>query len=477
MKGLPTDPGVTSRTPLSSLRASKTAILDPPGSYTTKRMKNFTTRLGVASRTPLSSLRASKTCAILDPRISSMTEHCGQMSRREKQVVSPDVLKQFHKMHGKYKCEHRHVMSSSLHGVWGKDGSWVVYADVPKSSEQPYNERSLILRPKGAGSAQSILARWGVAAVNTKGCKGEGDTGCGQDNLCIARLANGFELFCVLDGHGTTGEWPAKRAASTLPFVLQGDDCSLMLKSGRADAAFAFAFDKVEKDLESTAERQRIDLRLCGTTAVCALQDPDRKRLWVACVGDSRAVLLDPKHGVVYETEEHKPSNEAEAKRVKENGCEIDVEEHDDGYIETRVCLEGLPYPALSMTRSLGDTIVKKNGVIADPEVVEWQLPSSDALLLACCDGVWDFLRTEDVASFVFSALDKGETHERVAHMLVERARELWKQSEDDYCDDITVILARVGGNAQAAPPVECGPDPPDRCDDCSCYQAGCTIV
>merc|ERR1712023_232430 len=74
--------------------------------------------------------------------------------------------------------------------------------------------------------------------------------------------------------------------------------------------------------------------------------------------------------------------------------------------------------------------------------VVEWSAQGyEDGYLLVACDGIWEFLKEDQVADIVLPSLSKGATCDEVLQQLLEKARELWKEKEGTYCDDITAIL------------------------------------
>jgi len=126
-------------------------------------------------------------------------------------------------------------------------------------------------------------------------------------------------------------------------------------------------------------------------------------------------------------------------------GCELDTDKYDDGALDERIFLQGKDYPGLLMTRSLGDLCVKTNGVIAEPEVAEWECdPDSGALLLLASDGIWEFLDADFVARTILDMIQQGASTDAALAKLIDAAREVWKLHEQDYCDDITALLVPV---------------------------------
>jgi serine/threonine protein phosphatase PrpC len=49
------------------------------------------------------------------------------------------------------------------------------------------------------------------------------------------------------------------------------------------------------------------------------------------------------------------------------------------------------------MTRSFGDQIAASVGVLAEPEILEWNLTVDDKFLILASDGVWEFIESEEV--------------------------------------------------------------------------------
>ena len=285
--------------------------------------------------------------------------------------------------------------------------SWHVFSELPKdhsSREAPYTRRAWQVRPRrglGLGvSGRSWLRGFGVGAVNMKGVKGFGDRSIGQDSCSISVLPSGWHVYCLFDGHGDAGHWPAARASRTLPYLLEATQaCSTMLKQDRVEAALYHAFEKVQMDLVRQSIQQDLELQVCGSTAVCVLQHPRHEKVWTAYLGDSRAVLMVPGKGAVLQTADHKPSVETERSRLETLGVEIQRKVHEDGFVEERLFIQGEDFPGLCMTRSLGDLCVKDHGVIAEPEVLCWSTNDyPDAYVLIASDGIWDCFSSDEVS-------------------------------------------------------------------------------
>ena len=286
--------------------------------------------------------------------------------------------------------------------MWSSN-CWHVFSELPGKSEAPYSCRAWQVRPQRPRGVrgESLLSGFGVGAVNMKGVKGFGDASIGQDCCSISVLPSGWHVYCLFDGHGTHGHLPAERASRTLPYLLEATQaCSTMLKQDRVEAALYHAFEKVQMDLVRQSVQQDFELQVCGSTAVCVLQHPQRDKVWAATCGDSRAVLMVPGKGAVAQTLDHKPSVEAERLRLEGLGVEIQRRIHEDGFVEERLFIAGEDFPGLCMTRSLGDLCVKDHGVTAEPEVICWNTGEyPDSYILIASDGIWDCFTSDEVSN------------------------------------------------------------------------------
>lgn len=332
---------------------------------------------------------------------------------------------------------------ASLKAAWGKD-SWLVFAELPVGTK----ERAMHVRKfKYVPSSEKIEAafmEWPGACVNTKGQKSPTDATIGQDQFSIAQLDDKWEAICVMDGHGPGGHWPSTRAVQTVPFFLQETSCKTMLKQGRVDAAITHAFKQCQEDLEYRSRQDNVDIQVAGCTAVCIVRHPRRDKIWVGTSGDSRCIMFIPgDEDAIQSTVDHKPSHETEKARVEAAGCEVTRTEYEDGWVEERVNIRGREYPGISMTRSLGDLLVKAYGVIAEPVVVEWPRVKG-AYLLAASDGVWEFLENDEVISVISKELKAGKSPAEACKTLLKVSREAWREHEGIYCDDITMVLVPI---------------------------------
>ena len=128
------------------------------------------------------------------------------------------------------------------------------------------------------------------------------------------------------------------------------------------------------------------------------------KHLICANAGDSRAVLCR-KNGICLPlSEDHKPSQDIERKRIEDAG----------GFINDVGRVNG----NLNLTRSLGDLKYKQVPNVAradqiitgEPDITVTELTDDDEFIFLACDGVWDCMTSQEAVTFVRDRLNKGQT-------------------------------------------------------------------
>jgi len=334
---------------------------------------------------------------------------------------------------------------------------WQIQGELPEGQEKPYNERKLIMRPWAKQQSRDVLTDAGVACSVMKGDK-YGDGSPGQDNISISRIQNGWDVFCVADGHGSLGHWVSTHATRTLPYFLAQEGCQELLASGDARGALLQAFELTQAELVDASKKEGVfeKLSISGTTFACILKDPEHKSAWVAHLGDSRTIMFSP-DSVLLETQDHKVEVPSELKRIEDGGCEVRTKNYEDGFSSSRIYVKEKDYPGIMMTRCFGDQCVKAHGITAEPEIAHWGGPggalsttadANECYILMASDGIWEFLDTSTVHHMVSRALRKGKCLQEACGDLIAEAKKRWSASEPEYCDDISVIILPLTGKA-----------------------------
>lgn len=149
-----------------------------------------------------------------------------------------------------------------------------------------------------------------------------------QDAHVVARCErSGWCVFAVADGHGGRGAvdalqpWVAPAVVGALSGARERKE------DGRFDEAdVARRLQTAVADLDTRLYAElRGARRTSGTTLVLAAFHPRTRQLFVANVGDSRAVLADARTGeVLLATEDHTAKQPGEARRVRTAGGAVE---------------------------------------------------------------------------------------------------------------------------------------------------------
>lgn len=170
-------------------------------------------------------------------------------------------------------------------------------------------------------------------------------------------------------------------------------------------------------------------------------------KVYVACSGDSRAVLGRYKGDKIQGIDlshDHKPDKPEEKARITKAGGVVTAP-GPNGLPPSRVWVNGRV--GLAMSRSIGDGEAKGHGVIPDPEVTEMEVQlgadgskTGDAFVIVASDGIWEFISSQQACEVVakYDLAIKG------CEQLVKLAEQKWKEEEGSYRDDITCIVAKL---------------------------------
>jgi len=237
-------------------------------------------------------------------------------------------------------------------------------------------------------------------------------------------------LFGVYDGHGRAGEKVSEFVLQNLPVVLAGKKDQLWADPGKA---LSETYVTVDTDLA-----KNMDASVSGTTAVtCLIKD---RHCWLANSGDSRAVVFQKTAtGLKAKdlTIDHKPDSPAEMKRILKMGGHVTPAGANGSPSRVWHNLRGL-----AMARSIGDHAAATVGVIAEPEITEYDIQDDDYAIIVASDGVWELLSSQQVAD-ICHGVKSGDVQEMV-ETVADQSSYMWKVEEGDYRDDITLIIIKM---------------------------------
>lgn len=207
----------------------------------------------------------------------------------------------------------------------------------------------------------------------------------------------GHSFFGVYDGHG--GKLVSQHVAEHLVPEIRDKGAFEYSSVDGLKASISSAFLSIDAKMrELPLVKSGEDHS--GSTGITAVVS--KEFVLVANCGDSRAVLSRVGNDTVWGSEDHKPNNEPEEKRIEAAG---------GGVINRRVNGD------LAVSRAFGDFLYKhrqdlpaeRQQVSVEPEITELPRLGDEEYLILCCDGIWDVMSNEEVVAFVRDRVAKGE--------------------------------------------------------------------
>ena len=129
-------------------------------------------------------------------------------------------------------------------------------------------------------------------------------------------------------------------------------------------------------------------------------------------IGDSRAILISKNSTNVYVTplsKDHLPNDVEERKRIEAKGGVVKRITDKDGneHGPYRLWNRQIKAPGLSLSRSLGDIYAQSLGLTHEPEITKRLLDIDDKIIVLGSDGIYNFLKNEEIASIVYPFYEK----------------------------------------------------------------------
>ena len=295
--------------------------------------------------------------------------------------------------------------------------------------------------------------------VSRPGKNSSGEQKTNQDALVSKTNINNikdFNIFGVLDGHGPDGHFVSEFASEFIPSQIinhpeikalkDPQQIYLKLKENNCNIitqAFVSADEKLKNlDFDSFESGSTCCLIIhVGTHIICANS------------GDSRALVVFDHPGNMNKTNfnlwkvtplsvDFKPEIPEERERILMSGGVVEQmkDEFGEGCGSYRVWIKGKDYPGLAMSRSIGDLKGKEVGVIPNPGILEYDLNSSTRFVIACSDGVFEFMNNQSVMELGKKYFRQNDASS-FCHELVSQALLEW-ETNDNIVDDITAVVA-----------------------------------
>lgn len=290
---------------------------------------------------------------------------------------------------------------------------------------------------------------------------------------CNQPTPRGF--LAVFDGHG--GDEAASYACCNLWNIIRRteefDSDNPIKVTGAITKGFIRTNENMKELRDTTWKRtKRGDLSTSGTTIACAIIEAEKKRMFIANVGDSMVVLgrvnlksrqaKKPYMDAVVLTKQHHLEDREERKRIESLGgiisnnriwCNLKSDvtpdiTNKDGDTETR-------WISLNMSRSLGDFwgITETNKYLISPiphihmHTFDFQ---ADKLLIIGSDGLWNNMTPQEVVDELHTLCiaaaketDPLLLYKKGPHLLIEKCLDRCKQ-RNVRADNISVVTAFI---------------------------------
>ncbi|XP_075969706.1 protein phosphatase 1G isoform X2 [Anticarsia gemmatalis] len=200
--------------------------------------------------------------------------------------------------------------------------------------------------------------------------------------------------------------------------------------------------DEEEEDYESSDDGEE-DLSMTeepgndsGCTAVVALLRGNE--LYVANAGDSRCIICREGKAIDMSID-HKPEDTPELERITNAGGKVS----NDGRING----------GLNLSRAIGDHSYKQNKDLGPKEQMITALPDvktltidpvKDQFMVLACDGIWNFMSSQDVCDFIVPRLAEGrERLSQICEEMFDHCLAPSTMGDGTGCDNMTAIIVR----------------------------------
>lgn len=191
-----------------------------------------------------------------------------------------------------------------------------------------------------------------------------------------------------------------------------------------------------ETDLEFAKNMREEPGSDSGCTAVVALLRENE--LYVANAGDSRCIVC--RNGKAIDMSfDHKPEDEQETQRILKAGG--------------RVTSDGRVNGGLNLSRAIGDHAYKQNKELTDREQMITALPdvktltinpAEDEFMVLACDGIWNFMSSQQVVDFVKSKLEASpEKLSKICEEMFDYCLAPDTMCDGTGCDNMTAIIVQ----------------------------------
>ena len=287
-----------------------------------------------------------------------------------------------------------------------------------------------------------------IFSLTKKGFYHPGNEKPNQDNYFIIKNINNESnnyFIGVCDGHGKYGEEVSSFISLNLPENLKKNilNSKIDINKSPIESISKIITKTFIETNSSLINNSNIDISSSGCTCSSILLT--QNNLISINLGDSRCILgrfnsENNSWSCLNLTRDHKPTEEDEKERIIKKGGNISKgkdEFGNSGGIMRIWKTDG--NIGLALTRSFGDEIMSKVGVICEPEIKQFFLGKDDKFIIIGTDGLWEYISSEECVNMVKDFFLKNDI-QGAGNLLLKEASKRWIV-EQDVVDDITIIL------------------------------------
>ncbi|KAL8223892.1 hypothetical protein R6Q57_019367 [Mikania cordata] len=257
----------------------------------------------------------------------------------------------------------------------------------------------------GKGQGQQGSVKYGFTLVKGKANHPMEDY---HVSKFIPHQGHELGLFAIYDGH----------SGHSVPAYLQKHLFHNILKEAEfwtnPNKSISKAYERTDQAILS----HNSDLGRGGSTAVTAILINGRK-LWVANVGDSRAVLSKRGQAIQMSTD-HEPSKERTSI------------EHRGGFVSNMPGDVARVNGQLAVSRAFGDQNLKIH-LRSDPDIKSTNIDANTEILILASDGVWKVMTNQEAVNIAIKIRDPQKAAKQLAFEALNRESK----------DDISCIVVR----------------------------------
>jgi serine/threonine protein phosphatase PrpC len=235
------------------------------------------------------------------------------------------------------------------------------------------------------------------------------------------QLPHGFSYYGVFDGHG------GPEVSAYLKVHLR-DVIKHHILTSFSDRAFGdvnipqMLFEAIKQIVNDIPYKLAMDT---GSTAVIILKR--NNTLWVANIGDSRAIM-NKGHKSIPLTKDHKPDDPEENKRIVELGGKVIKAYPGDVFRVNGV---------LALSRAIGDFSLAPH-VTWKPDITVYHTNTSlNHYVMVATDGIWDVLSNNEVVDIINQKAMHNKWQD-IGHTLITLAR---SRNSSDNISCMLIIL------------------------------------